>query len=134
MHPDESFLNEVFGPFAIADNAVHKVQEPDLIALDDDVECASRTGEVCLHELTIIHGPELSARKVNSCRRLQRACGGLYHIKCPQLRSVVCLPIQWRAFAVPGHTIEAISANPFQYNGLQLLLDMGISLNNRTSS
>lgn len=85
VHPDESFLNEVFGPFAIADNAVHKVQEPDLIALDDDVECASRTGEVCLHELTIIHGPELSARKVNSCRRLQRACGGLYHIKCPPI-------------------------------------------------
>jgi hypothetical protein len=34
IHPDENFLHEIFGFFAIADRAIYEVQETDLITLD----------------------------------------------------------------------------------------------------
>src|SRR5439155_17162927 len=52
-HPDEDLLHELLRALALADRAVHEVEQPALVAVDEGAERLGIAGEMPLHHLGV---------------------------------------------------------------------------------
>src|SRR3970040_1167020 len=69
VHSDEHLLHQLFRPFAVADGAIHEVQEPRLIALHQLLKCALFSCEKCTYDLPIGERSKLHSHRHGRLRR-----------------------------------------------------------------